>query len=301
MTTTDFELLRRRRTALDYHLGRLSEEQTEAVEAEYFADPAIFALFDSVADELVDDYLDGRLDGQASARIDALAAAPDWRERLRFARALRAVAREAPDAAGDAPSLIERLTAMLRTPAWQAGAGLLAAAALIVAVGASLQTRRELVDVRTQLQDTAAARDRAESTARSSETRAAEAQSARESLARQLESLTSVAVMLVPGTRSGAQSVVRVPPAAALVRVTAVHDDPLPANLVAARFELRRGGVQVAGGAVPLAAVSRSDGAVEMQVPAAALTAGEHELRLDFATEPGRFVTYSSFTFSVVR
>jgi hypothetical protein len=29
--------------------------------------------------------------------------------------------------------------------------------------------------------------------------------------------------------------------------------------------------------------------------------AGEHELRLALATAPGRFVEYSSFTFSVVR
>lgn len=301
MTTNDFEPHRRRRTALDYHLGRLSEEQAEAVEADYFADPEVFHVFDAVADELVDDYLDGRLDSEARARIDALAASPDWSERLRFARALRAIAREAPDGVADAPSLLERLTTMLRAPAWQAGAGLLAAAALILAVGASLQTRRELVDVRMQLQDTATARDRAESTARVSETRAAEAQAAREALARQLESLTSVAVMLVPGTRSDTPSVVRVPPGAALVRMTAVHDDPLPQNVVGVRFELRRGGVQVAGGVVPLTAITGSDGAIQIQVTATALMAGEHELRLSVATEPGRFLDYSSFTFLVVR
>ena len=77
--------------------------------------------------------------------------------------------------------------------------------------------------------------------------------------------------------------------------------DPLPRDLVAIRFELRRGDTQVAGGPVPSSSVSAADGALDVQVPASAFVPGEHELRIAVARRPGAFEDYARYVFTVRR
>ena len=298
MTSGELDPLHRDRRAMDYHLGRLSAEQAEAVEAEYFSDAHAFAVLDTCADELVDDYLGGRLDATSLAQFEALMEAPAWAERIRFGRALREVVRL--ESAESSPPVVARIAHLLTTPASQAAAWILAAAVLLLAVGTSVITRRELVGLRARLDVTAAARAEAERLVRVAEGTAAEERDARTSLARRLESLTTLAVMVTPGTRSGGASLVRVPAGTSLVRITAVQDAPLPSGIFAARFELRRGSTQTAGGTIPLTAILARDGIVEVSVPADALAVGEYELRIALATVPGQFVDFARYTFSVV-
>ncbi len=302
MTTTDIghDPATRRQRAVDYHLGRLSEDQVATLEAEYFSDQSAFDAVDHVADELVDDYLNGHLDDAARARVEWLAGSPEWHDRLRFARALREHARDGLYVEAS-PTLWARLTSLFEPTSWQLGMGAVAVAAVMLAVGTSLWTQRELRVARDLVARVDADREAAVATARSAEARATEQQAAREAVARQLESVLSLAVMLIPGTRSDSGAVVRIPEHASLVRFTLVQDDPLPSGIVGARYVLDRGGVQVAGGEVPPSAISAAEGSLVVAVPTAALAAGQHEMRISLATTPGRFTDFASYVFAVVR
>ena len=302
MTKTDVgpDPAGRRQGAIDYHLGRLSEDQVAILEAEYFSDQSAFDAIDRAADELVDDYLNGHLDGAARARVEWLAGSPEWHDRLRFARALREHARDGLYVEAR-PTLWARLTPLFEPASWQLGMGAVAVAAVMLAVGTSLWTQRELRVARDLVARVDADREAAVATARSAEARATEQQAEREGIARQLESLLSLAVMLTPGTRGDSGAVVRIPERASLVRFTLVQDDPLPSGIVAARYVLDRGGAQVAGGVVPLSAISTAEGSLVVAVPTAALAAGQHEMRISLATTPGRFTEFAAYVFAVVR
>lgn len=82
--TGDEQLLTR------YLLGELPEEERAELEAEYFADPELFARLLATEDELIDAYVRGALLGQARARFEErFLRTGDQVQRIAFASALR--------------------------------------------------------------------------------------------------------------------------------------------------------------------------------------------------------------------
>jgi hypothetical protein len=107
-----------------YLLGRVSEEERDALEAEYFADDESFERLQAAKDALFDDYAAGRMPpaDQAAFRERHLAS-PEGRERVTFAQALHRRSSEAAALPEDGPAR-RRLASL---PAWVAWAACLAA------------------------------------------------------------------------------------------------------------------------------------------------------------------------------
>jgi hypothetical protein len=100
----------REQTLRSYLLGAVKDDEREALEREYFADPRLFEQLVQAENELVDAYARGLLPPETRARFERhYLTHPARRERAEFARALAATLerREAqPDAApaaGDEP------------------------------------------------------------------------------------------------------------------------------------------------------------------------------------------------------
>jgi anti-sigma factor RsiW len=85
MKSGDEQLLTR------YLLGELSEEERCTLEAEYFADPELFARLLSAEDDLIDAYVRGELSGEMRARFEErFRGSGDQLQRIAFASALKA-------------------------------------------------------------------------------------------------------------------------------------------------------------------------------------------------------------------
>ncbi len=71
-----------------YLLGKLSEEQQDRFEEQYFADDNLFQEIQVLRDELIDDYLKGELSGQERRLFEShFLASPSHRQKVEFARA----------------------------------------------------------------------------------------------------------------------------------------------------------------------------------------------------------------------
>ena len=72
-----------------YHLGELSPEERDAVEARYFADDAFHEQVLAAEEELIDSYLRGELSTNQRAHFEGwFLRIGDRLEKLEFARAL---------------------------------------------------------------------------------------------------------------------------------------------------------------------------------------------------------------------
>lgn len=92
-----------------YLLGTLDEASAAALEARYFADPALADDIGETEQDLVDDYLDGRLDAGERVRFEThYLASPVHRDRVATARALarRLAAQAAPAQASGHPGVV---------------------------------------------------------------------------------------------------------------------------------------------------------------------------------------------------
>lgn len=85
MTSGDEQLLTR------YLLGELPEEERSRLEAEYFADPGLFARLLAAEDDLIDAYVRGALSAEAQARFEErFCRSGEQVQRIAFASALKA-------------------------------------------------------------------------------------------------------------------------------------------------------------------------------------------------------------------
>ena len=74
-----------------YLLGELPEEERSGLEAEYFADPELFARLLAAEDDLIDAYVRGALSTEARARFEErFCRNGDGVQRIAFANALKA-------------------------------------------------------------------------------------------------------------------------------------------------------------------------------------------------------------------
>ena len=288
-----------------YLLGVLPDEEAEAFESEFFADRAAFDAVDAAADALVDEFLDNQLDPPSKARVQTLLASEEWQDRLRFAHALRACVHDDAAAAAAARSLWSRVRSPVDIPGgrWMVPAA--AAASVVLALGVSTgrafwMQQQQLSEAQRALSELASSHAEATAAARASDEQLNTERTARQALAERLEGMRTVAVMLVPGTRSDAGTTIQIAADAGTVNLTMAVDDALPVGLTGGRFTLRAQGRQVAGGLVAAAAISPREGAITVTMPAVNLTTGQYELTLELAAD-GRFTEFARYSFFVTR
>ena len=229
-----------------YLLGALTDDEAEAFESEFFADRAAFDAVDTAADALVDEYLNDQLDPPSKARMQTLLASTEWQDRLRFAQALRTCVHDNAAAAAAARSLWSRMrSAVDAQPGgrWMVPAA--AAASVVLALGVSTgrafwMQQQQLSEAQRALSELASSHAEATAAARASDEQLNTERTARQALAERLEGMRTVAVMLVPGTRSDAGTTIQIAADAGTVNLTMAVDDALPVGLTGGRFTLMR-------------------------------------------------------------
>jgi hypothetical protein len=143
MTASDAAPGRRTR----YLLGLASEEEREAMEAEFFENDESFERLHAAEDELFDSYTAGRMTAAESAAFHRrYLSSPEGRQRLTFARALQERADQASAEPGAEPARAGRR--VVAWVGWAAAIVAMAVAGWLVAQNARL--RGEIEDLRRQ-------------------------------------------------------------------------------------------------------------------------------------------------------
>lgn len=240
-----------------YLLGRLSTEDEEAVESEYFHAPGAWERLQAVEDDLIDAYAAGRLGGDDARRFEEhFLNSPERRERVAFAKALRTlVAQTAGRPVSRRRSFLPQLAAVLPVA--------LAAGWLFTSVR----------DLRTEL---ARSRERQVGQEREAAEHRARIASLEQELATRGRNVSGTTTWrLAPGLeRDAAPAAVTVPSDATAVCLRLSLGPAAPAGLFVARVETAEGRVLAALHGLR---ARQSDGsAVDVVVPGASLSPGTY-------------------------
>lgn len=303
------------RDARRYLLGRLPEEERDALELRLLTDDDTYRAVLAAEDELLDAYARGELSAADRRAFDEhLRPQPDLAERLSFARALQAYGAEAasPQSAGWSDRLAAWLTSLVPAPAPALRLATAGLAVVLLATagwlawhsaelsrqvdelqaerGALAGERRDLMASRDRLADElaaarAAAADRHASTEELAAARArvdeleTELESARRQRVEPRREPVTASFLLALATRSAGTPELSLPAAADVVRLQldTAGDD--------AYFDAFRVRLQGADGAQVWSraglAADATTGTVDVELPAELLPSGHYEVLLE--------------------
>ena len=255
-----------------YLLGRLSPEEEEGVEMEYFRAGDAYDRLLAAEDDLIDAYAAGRLEPDDARRFhEHFLSSPARRERVAFAQALRTVAMRAAPAASRPRSFV-----------WPVAAALL----VTLATGWLFVS-----DLRTEL-----ARSREEQSSR--ELKSAKDQALIASLKAELESARSASGIetwnLAPGYERDATppAIETAPTVATAVCLRLTLGTPVPRGPFSAKVQTAEGRVVAELHSLRVHAGESGGPVVDVVVPAASLRPGTHVVILEVGRPPEQVETY---------
>lgn len=280
-----------------YLLGLSSEAESDEVERYYLIDADGYERLGAAEDELVEDYLDGRMDAEERRGFEYhFLNATERRQKLNFARSLRAVVLRVPD------QMLVETTPARRAPYFKLAAvdwmpWAVAATLAIALLGCGLllvenrQFSKRASLLRVEKENLAGQNDELRRELQTSATQSS-------SPPRPLPSeLTVISAMLSPGlTRSDVASRrIFIPPKANLAK--------FELELLASDYRLYRAIVRLAGGEelVTQSNLKPSSRHVIVLVPTDMLRSGDYQILLAGKTADGDYEPAATYSFRITR